>query len=242
MKLRWLMPGLIVFTVFVTFYLLHDSAQKETYSIIHGSNHSIYDGNIGALRKSSLINIERNSASVAFASTVTTSNNTSENKIELVNVVETIPQLLTPYVVSVTSDVHGNLGDPIVVLSERVENWLSDRWQAASNMQGSPIPGEHYLHLCLSQKVIIKHVIIDFETAYSNHYKLFGCVTADKCITELATSINRKIVDTSKNHIIHLVEINSEYPISSIKLVISKPSTQWGTSIWRLQLYGYLVA
>lgn len=145
--------------------------------------------------------------------------------------------LLTPYVKSVASDVHGNLGDPFVVLNENIENWLSDRWQAASNMQGSPIPGEHYLHLFLTQKVIINYVIIDFETAFSDHYKLIGCVIADSCII-LASSSSRKVLNTSKNHIVHRIDVNNDTPVISVKLTIEKPSTKWGTSIWRLQLHG----
>ena len=259
-RLRWLLPGLIIIILLATICLLHRSAHKEIFRINSSnsngnayanfvladrtlvSNPTILSTAASALADRTLVSDPSILSTAASALISSKNSDSSSNSNKLMNISEKSPQLLTPYVTSVTSDVHGNLGDPIVVLSENVENWLRDRWQAASNMQGSPIPGDHYLHLFLNQKAIIKHVIIDFETAYSDHYRLIGCVAANDCVIELATSTSRKVIDTSKNHIIHLIETSIESQVTSVKLVIDKPSTRWGTSIWRLQLHGYLVA
>jgi hypothetical protein len=242
LRWRWLLPGIIIITVLFTTYLLHNTTNYNENS--HRSNSDSNNSN-NAVIKAMNFNTSRNENSTVNRRNITTTTTANTfNDVNNVNKVISIKKerkiiLLTPYVKSVTSDVHGNLGDPNVVLSESVENWLTDRWQAASNMQGSPIPGTHYLHLFLNAKAIINHVIIDFETAYSDHYKLLGCITADNCII-LATSANRKVVETSKNHIIHRIELSNETPFISVKLIIEKTSTQWGTSVWRLQLHGYL--
>ena len=51
-------------------------------------------------------------------------------------------QIISRRDVIVTSDARGNLG-PASVLVKDVpgENWLKDRWQAASDMGGTAIPG-----------------------------------------------------------------------------------------------------
>lgn len=229
-KLRWSLPGLIIITLLVTICLLHRSAHKAMFRVSSSNSNINADSNTDAVGRALVSNtIENLTTSSTVASTFIDSKNNyniNSNRDKLMNIMKKSPQLLTPYVTSVTSDVHGNLGDPLVVLSENVENWLSDRWQAASNMQGSPIPGEHYLHLFFNHNVIINHVIIDFETAFSDHYRLLGCVT-NNCDIELATSSSRKVIDTSKNHIIHLIGVSIESPVTGVKLVIDKPSTRW---------------
>jgi hypothetical protein len=75
-----------------------------------------------------------------------------------------------------TASARGNLGPAGVVTSGVVRDWLRDRWQAAKNMQGVPIPGTHWLEVQLSDGIIgadgsvrgaygIRRVRIDFETA-----------------------------------------------------------------------------
>jgi hypothetical protein len=61
--------------------------------------------------------------------------------------------LIKPVLVSencpASSDVIGNLGPSSVITSEVTRDWLKDRWQAAANMRGEPIPGEHYIQIDL---------------------------------------------------------------------------------------------
>jgi len=52
-----------------------------------------------------------------------------------------------------TASVHGNLGPPSVVTSHVSTDWLKDRWQAAKDMSGTPIPGPHWLAVDLKQAV-----------------------------------------------------------------------------------------
>jgi len=69
---------------------------------------------------------------------------------------------------SVTASTMGNLGPPSVVTSESITDPLKDRWQAASDMNGTPIPGPQWLEIDLKQTCIAEKFIIDWETAYAN--------------------------------------------------------------------------
>jgi len=72
-----------------------------------------------------------------------------------------------------TADVRGNLGPPTVLTDEKEPvDWLTDRWQAALNMQGTPIPGEHWVQIDLGSPCIITRVVLDWETAWSTHWNL----------------------------------------------------------------------
>lgn len=94
-----------------------------------------------------------------------------------------VPILLSP--LSVTADVRGNLG-PIDVVIQKMpgSNWLKDRWQAASDMGGTAIPGQHFVVLDFDSgngnnndnggKVRISKVILDWETAYASDYRIEG--------------------------------------------------------------------
>ena len=66
-----------------------------------------------------------------------------------------------------SSDVRGNLGPATVVTSNIVKDWLKDRWQAAKNMQGVPIPGPHWIEVDLEQRCICSRFLVDFETAFA---------------------------------------------------------------------------
>ena len=70
----------------------------------------------------------------------------------------------------VKSSVRGNLGPADVVTSEYTKDWLHDRWQAAKNMKGEPIPGEHFLEIDLQREALISHIVIDWEDGYSDRY------------------------------------------------------------------------
>jgi hypothetical protein len=55
---------------------------------------------------------------------------------------------------AVTTDTRGNLGPP-EVMTQAVPgtDWIKDRWQAASDMGGTAIPGEHWVVIDLGKKV-----------------------------------------------------------------------------------------
>lgn len=92
--------------------------------------------------------------------------------------------------VKVKADVVGNLGPIEVVLQANPgTNWLHDRWQAASDMHGTNIPGEHWIELDFggvtgrgggtaddvddrssTGTVIATSIVLDWETAYAEKY------------------------------------------------------------------------
>lgn len=139
----------------------------------------------------------------------------------------------------VTSDVRGNLGSPSVVTNENVNDWLKDRWQAAKNMNGEPIPGEHWLEIDLQRVCMIHRLLIDWEDAYSDAWTLKGWI--GNTWGELVTSTHARTTSRSKQHLVQEVSIspnNQKLRVQKVRLVIHHPSTRWGVSIWRLQLWG----
>lgn len=82
--------------------------------------------------------------------------------------------------VTVTSSARGNLGPPSVLNQEKPgTDWLKDRWQAASDMHGSAIPGTHWVLLDFSSMfsntkgaIRITKAILDWETAFASDYRI----------------------------------------------------------------------
>lgn len=74
-------------------------------------------------------------------------------------------------------DVRGNLGPASVVVQAKPgTDWIHDRWQAASDMHGSQIPGAHWIQLEFQFEngvgVVADRIILDWETAYADEYVL----------------------------------------------------------------------
>ena len=63
--------------------------------------------------------------------------------------------------VTITSSARGNLG-PSSVLNQDPpgKDWLKDRWQAASDMGGTAIPGCHWVKLDFSRLLEVLHAIL----------------------------------------------------------------------------------
>ena len=77
--------------------------------------------------------------------------------------------------VEATCDVRGNLGPCRVVIQDNPgKDWLKDRWQAASDMGGTAIPGTHWVQLDFKRIVRVQSVVLDWETAYALDYVLYG--------------------------------------------------------------------
>uniref|UniRef100_A0A7R9ZK09 F5/8 type C domain-containing protein n=1 Tax=Craspedostauros australis TaxID=1486917 RepID=A0A7R9ZK09_9STRA len=74
--------------------------------------------------------------------------------------------------VVVTTDVRGNLGPPRVLIQDPPgKDWIKDRWQAASNMHGTAIAGQHWVHMDLGRGVMnIQKIVLDWEAANSDDY------------------------------------------------------------------------
>jgi hypothetical protein len=86
------------------------------------------------------------------------------------------PMLLsTVNTTHITTDVRGNLGPPEVMLRGGTD-WLKDRWQAASDMHGTAIQGEHQVLLSFQFAVQVDSIVLDWEAAYSKDYLLEGAM------------------------------------------------------------------
>ena len=58
-----------------------------------------------------------------------------------------------------TTDTRGNLGPGSVIVQPNPgTNWLHDRWQAASDMGGTAIPGSHWIEIDLGRPVTAREV------------------------------------------------------------------------------------
>ena len=63
----------------------------------------------------------------------------------------------------------------MVVQAKPGTDWIHDRWQAASDMHGSNIPGAHWIQLEFKDVgggVVADKIVLDWETAYADKYVL----------------------------------------------------------------------
>ena len=77
--------------------------------------------------------------------------------------------------IQITTDVRGNLGPPEVMIQDPPgKDWIKDRWQAASNMHGTAIPGSHWVQLEFPEPILVQRVVLDWEAAHADDYVLYG--------------------------------------------------------------------
>jgi hypothetical protein len=167
-------------------------------------------------------------------------------------------RLSTPSTTTVTASVRGNLGPPSVVVSDSVENWLKDRWQAASDMHGTAIQGSHWVQLDFHRHVMVDKVILDWESAYSDDYQIQSIDSQTNQTTVLydTTSMANPLIRQHKSrewgqspgvefkcplHIEHTITLPKAVAVNSIlQLWIRKPAKHgWGVSLWTVQVYGH---
>lgn len=108
-------------------------------------------------------------------------------------------------------------------------------------MSGRPLPGEHWLEVDLKDVYTVTSVLIDWEDGFSHNWTLKGKVSADspwQPIYEGKPSMKKTV---SKRHVIHSVEIPKglQQQYRYVRLFIHKPAMQWGSSVWRFQIWGY---
>ena len=141
----------------------------------------------------------------------------------------------------VTASVRGNLGEASVVTNGKRDDWLNDRWQAAKNMQGAPIPGPHWLLVDLAQTCVVERISIEFETAYARDYTLKGR-TRDGGWVTLAVGFSAVESRPAKQHVLHRLASQAQAPVDQVRLEIAQPGTRWGTSVWALDVFGTCAA
>ncbi len=169
------------------------------------------------------------------------------------------PSLLSP--LTATADVRGNLGPANVVIQKHPgDDWLKDRWQAASDMGGTAIPGQHWIVLDFgeSKSVRVDKVILDWEAAYATLYRIEGSLddrNEDGWCTLFdgsdSTQETRRSEETSGQspgvkrkiplHIVHTLSISdNNCPASRyLRVYIKKPARPWGVSLWQFDVYGW---
>jgi len=158
--------------------------------------------------------------------------------------------------VTVTSSVRGNLGPPSVVVQDPPgDDWLRDRWQAASDMHGSAIPGRHFVQLAFPEDVIPTKAILDWEAAYADDYVLE--VSSDgiawRTLYDGADAAQRRNFRSVKEsgqspgvkkktplHVVHTIgPFERGGSASYIRVNIRKPAMGWGVSLWQIDVYGF---
>jgi hypothetical protein len=138
-----------------------------------------------------------------------------------------------------------------------VDDWLQHRWQAASDMGGTPVPGAHWLQLDLPRmSAQLSRVFIDYEVALSmDYYVSVWCVASQSWAVVFDTAVasdkrlmHRTHTTRSKQHIIHDIRLEKKGQAATItcglfdkiRLDIRRPATRFGTSVWRFEAYGFV--
>lgn len=169
----------------------------------------------------------------------------------------------TPGKVTATADVRGNLGPAAVVIQPIPGNdWLHDRWQAASNMHGKNIPGQHWIQLEFDAPILVDSIRLDWETAYASEYRIEGSmqpIITDSDVdqawalfdasnpddqsrrTEEKTGQSPGVKETMPLHVVHTIHSvsNGHRPVRYLRLHILKSATGWGVSLWQFDVLGY---
>lgn len=172
----------------------------------------------------------RDSGAAAAAATCSSSSSSTPGQ-QLVLISEARP---------VTASVRGNLGPPEVVTQKQPatptpnstvttsvqqpeeklrDRWLTGRWQATSNMNGSPIKGPHWLDVDLGDHPTLKvaKVSIDFEAAYADDYTIeMRRSPSDPWSAITPTSVRKRTFGTKYNkHVVHHLCFGSARSISA---------------------------
>jgi hypothetical protein len=139
--------------------------------------------------------------------------------------------------------VRGNLGECGVIFN-RGDDWLKDRWQAASDMGGTAIPGPHKVDIDLGRDVRVCSVEIDWETAYAKDYT----IAADgvRVFDGAAPGASRRERMSGKSpgvkgrplHVVHDIALDECAPARALTIHINRGATPWGVSIWHVSVMG----
>ena len=143
-------------------------------------------------------------------------------------------------------DVRGNLGECGVILN-RGDDWLKDRWQAASDMGGTAIPGPHKVEIEFGRDVRVCSVEIDWETAYADDYTIH--LDGERVFDGAAPGASRRARMSGKSpgvkgrplHVVHDVTLDECVPARALTIDIHRGATPWGVSMWHVSVMGTVV-
>jgi hypothetical protein len=147
----------------------------------------------------------------------------------------------------VTSDVRGNLADASVITGlDPPGDWLTDRWQAAADMSGTPLPGEHWVEIDLGAVFELSRFILIWEKAYAVKYAVRGRLFSDGAWADFAIGRDAASPHSDETHIVHVLDATKTQCGAAscvvrarfVRLVIAEPATVWGASLWRWEVWG----
>eukprot|EP00946_MAST-07B_sp_MAST-7B-sp1_P003717 g3717.t1 len=144
-----------------------------------------------------------------------------------------------------TADARGNLGPASVVTSSNNDDWLKDRHQFASDMNGTPIPGKHWIQIDLHNDALMPGDLtsaqLDWETAYAEAY-VFECApTSSGPYERREEESRRRVSPSAKGHVIddiHFKPVDGEAGCRYVRLAIEHPATRWGASLYEIKIFG----
>ena len=134
-------------------------------------------------------------------------------------------------------------------------------------MQGEPIAGPHWLEIDLEDEYWIRKFVIDWEVAFSVFWTIQVKKNLGDSWKDICSGTDAIKKQTSKQHILHEVQLAGvdsshevideqkqlwsipngkdgilpaiDTPVRYVRLYITMPSTHWGSSVWRFQVWGY---
>ena len=181
----------------------------------------------------------------------------------------TISLLSRNPLVKVTSNVRGNLGPASVITQDPPgKDWIKDRWQAAGDMHGTALPGQHWVMLDFGEgaPIHVTKILIDWEAAFAKNYRIEGMTMkgennqsgSDDSWCQLydgnnkSHDLRRTVKEHGQSpgvkfktplhivHTIHLEDAPMDCPhLRYLRVFINKPARGWGVSIWELDVYGW---
>lgn len=115
-------------------------------------------------------------------------------------------------------------------------------------MTGRPIPGEHWVRLEWPRMVqSLESVVIDYEVAKCDDYRLVlkSTISGEEITLFEARTKVHEVRTVGKQHILHTIAVSYERKeedpaYDALELLLLRPGTQWGVSIWELQVTGQL--
>ena len=129
---------------------------------------------------------------------------------------------------------------------------LKDRWQAARDMNGTPIPGVQWVQVDLQRLCTVSEVRVDFETAYCAKYTLEGSNDLHdtfRTLAEVSKPVDKPQSDepTVAQHVVHKVPISPQKKqppnpdsnrVRFVRLTCTKRGTRYGVSVWTFDVFG----
>lgn len=131
-------------------------------------------------------------------------------------------------------------------------------------MHGKNIPGAHWIHLDFGTEIIVDKIVLDWEAAYADKYRLEGSLEpisdetpndgkkvwtlfdgtdpnqqSSQDIQESGQSPGVKAkTPLHVTHSLHPLQF-SQKPLRYLRLYILKSAMGWGVSLWQFDCYGF---